>query len=138
MPEIAELGPRVAQALLGAMASDGWNAMKAPFIAIWRKYNPSAVDKVDRKLEVDREHVREAGDSPGEDMNNHLLLQWSTRLEDFLEEFPQAAPELQRLIVSSNQISGKGAGASVRITAKADRRGKNYISGTGDVNVTGN
>ncbi|MEU4380324.1 hypothetical protein [Micromonospora echinofusca] len=138
MPEFAELGPRIAQALLGAMASDGWSAIKAPFIAIWRKYNPSTVDKIDRKLEIDRELVGEAGDNPAEDVTDRLLLQWSTRLEDFLEEFPQAASELQQLVASGNQNSGKGAGAFVRITAKADRRGKNYISGTGDVNVTGN
>jgi hypothetical protein len=87
-----------ATALVGAMATDGWQQGRAALVRVWRRARPADVPVIESDLEAVRAEVlaaREAGDQETEDV---LVAEWQSRLRRLLAADPVLGAELRRLV----------------------------------------
>lgn len=87
-----------ATAVVGAMATDGWQQGRTAVVALWRRARPADAPAVEGELEAVREEVlaaRESGDRAAED---GLVADWERRLRRLLAADPRIGAELRRLV----------------------------------------
>ncbi|WP_146758617.1 hypothetical protein [Micromonospora saelicesensis] len=133
--DFGDMGLRIAQALVGSMTSDGWDATKAGFVALLGRFGGKNVGRLIRRVEADSELIRDRSETDTS-VSSKVAAEWATRLSDIIEDNPEAHAEFSRLLPSDggNRL---GDGSSIWIEAHADRKGKNYVTGIGDIDVTG-
>ncbi|MEV8533914.1 hypothetical protein [Streptomyces sp. NPDC051211] len=85
-------------ALVGAMATDGWQQARAAVVDWWRRRRPDAADDVGSELETLRTQVLGAREQSDTDTEQALAGAWCLRLQQLLNEDPALAAELRRLL----------------------------------------
>jgi hypothetical protein len=135
LPDIAALSMQVGQTLITAMATDAWSGIRNAFIRVWKNGNGSELNQVEKRLDLDKETFEQAIAAQASGLQARLISQWSTRVEDLVTAHPEALREIGEFIAQYRN-DAKTAINNVRITAKADRKGKNIVAGIGDIHIS--
>lgn len=85
-------------AMVSAMATDGWQHARDAVVAWWRHHRPERAEDVSSELEALRGRVLTARREEDEDTEQALTGAWRLRLQQLLEEDPELAAELRRLL----------------------------------------
>lgn len=110
--ELAALAASGATTVIGLMATDGWNAVRARVVALMRR-DVSGLDdaaereRVEGELELERREAAEARAGGDTAALSDLEAVWRTRLRRLLTEDPAAAATL-RALVAEHTASASG------------------------------
>ncbi|MFJ8542572.1 hypothetical protein ACIRFH_11250 [Streptomyces sp. NPDC093586] len=127
-------------ALVGAMATDGWERAREALVSLWRRVRPEQADTVGAELAAVRAQLlvaRSAGDT---DTEEALTGSWRLRLQELLSENPALADELRRLLdqelAPAMTAHTRADGASTVINANASGNSRMFVAGR-DQHITG-
>ena len=136
-----------ATALVGAMATQSWDAARSALVGWWRRVHPAMADDVDGELvQVHNEllHAQEH-DADGTQTEEQLIVEWQRRIARLLARTgPSTGTELQRVVDDELVPLLSEAGREhvkniVRIDANVTQsggEGNTTIVAGGSVNVT--
>ena len=85
-------------ALVGAMATDVWQAARAEVVAVWRRVRPDEADSVTGELAEVRAEMLAARQSGDPDIQQALAGAWQLRLQQLLDDDPGLADPLRRVL----------------------------------------
>ena len=85
-------------ALIGAMATDGWEQARTAVVALWRRVRPEEADAVRSELEAVRAQAVAAVDQVDDDALRALAGVWHLRLQGLLAECPGFESALRQLV----------------------------------------
>jgi len=94
---IVTLGASGAGAILSAAGTDAWKTAREGTVKLFSLRGRKAAEVIDRRLE-EIGNATFSGDRDDEQARMRELPRWTVRLEDLLEERPEAATELQELV----------------------------------------
>jgi hypothetical protein len=86
-----------AAALVGAMASDAWQAAKSGFTRLFGRGDQRREELAGARLDAAATQVAQVNDNDRERVRQELLPVWQVRLRDLVEEYPEAVEELRAL-----------------------------------------
>jgi hypothetical protein len=86
-----------ATALVGAMATDAWQAARAGFAKLFGRGGQQKRELADRRLDQAAAQVAHADHDNQDRVRGELLAAWQIRLQDLLDEHPDALEELRTL-----------------------------------------
>ena len=86
-----------ATALVGAMATDAWQAARAGFAKLFGRGDRQKLELADRRLDQAAAQVAQADHNNQDRVRGELLAAWQVRLQDLLDEQPDAEEELRTL-----------------------------------------
>jgi hypothetical protein len=86
-----------ATALVGAMATDAWQAARAGFAKLFGRGDRRQQELADRRLDQAGAQVAQADHNNQDHVRGELLAAWQVRLQDLLDEHPDAVEELRTL-----------------------------------------
>ena len=118
--------------LAGAMATDAWDAAKAGFIRLIGRDDPQRIEAIGGQLERSRTQLERLLGSELQRARTTQAVVWRTRLEDLLEEQPQAADELQQLI---EQVQAQLPAPQQVWVQRNTFHGTGYVVQDGNLNV---
>jgi hypothetical protein len=93
-----ELILAAASALVGAMATDGWNEVRSGVGALWRRVHPDRVPAIESELDEVRHELlasRRAGDA---EVEKGLVSDWQRKLRRLMAAHPELTAELRLLL----------------------------------------
>ncbi|MFH9354852.1 hypothetical protein [Kitasatospora sp. NPDC017646] len=127
------LASAAATRLIDLLATDGWAAVKASVLALWRHAHPERVEA--DLAEARSELMRAAGDAEFERL---LVAEWQARLARLIATRPEITEELRALFLGASP----GAGSTDRrsmgpttLTAHVSGGGDAYQAGR-DMSIT--
>ncbi|WP_251072648.1 hypothetical protein [Streptomyces sp. ISL-43] len=129
-------------ALVGAMATDGWQQARAATVALWRRVHPDSADPMGAELDALRARVLAAREEEDEDTERALAGTWRLHLQQLLRADPDAglSAELRRLLdehlaplLAADERSRVG---SIVMTAEAHDNARVFMAGR-DQHITG-
>jgi len=130
-----------AQALVAAMATDGWQRAQAGAAALWRRVHPERVLAVEAELEEVRDevlaaHRAGAGDGP---VAHSLIDEWQRKLGRLVAADPGITVEMRRVLdeewLPLLSAAKQAAVRSITMTATASGRGQVIQAGRDVVQV---
>lgn len=130
--ELAELASTAAITVVKAIATDGWEAVKARIGALWRRAYPQSADVMTIELANTRTEVlcaREADDAEAE---LEIAGDWQGKFRRLLASHPGLADEL-RLLVQEQQPLQQAP--TTTMTAFTSGHGRTYQS-AGDMHIS--
>ena len=83
--------------LVGAIATDAWQAARAGFVRLLGRGDARRQELAERRLDASASQITAVDDPARDEVRSQELAVWSTRLADLLEEYPEAAEELRAL-----------------------------------------
>lgn len=120
-------------AVVGAMATDGWQTARGALVAWWRRVRPEQADEVDSALAEARPQILAARESDNAVAEEVLVSDWQVRLQRLLLAEPRLADELRRLldeeITPVLPAPEQARAGSVAMTATASKKGRVYMAG---------
>lgn len=135
-PYLLTLAGTAGTSIVTLIAADGWQQARDGIVGIWRRFRPEAADGVAQALEVSRRSLLAAAMSGENDAAVNLEAHWRRRVEELLGEYPDAAVELDGLLIRlRDSSSGQTINGGVRLQARASGNGRIYQS-AGDQHVT--
>lgn len=122
-----------ATALVGTMATDAWQQVRATAVALWQRALPESSTAVDAELAQVREEVVTARAGDDRQAEADLAREWGLRLARLLRQAPELAEELRRLLENEwlpllADADGDRA-AGIRMTANASGQARIYQAG---------
>ncbi|MFF0739165.1 hypothetical protein ACFYVL_02085 [Streptomyces sp. NPDC004111] len=132
-----------ATALVGAMATDGWQRARDGVVALWKRVHPERAGTVEAELEELREEVlalraQQGGDSRAEEEG--LAAEWEGRLARLLRRNAALEAELKRVVeedlTPSLPQQERDRITSIDMRAYARDHGRNYQA-AGDLHIDG-
>ncbi len=118
-------------AVVGAMASEGWQDARRAIAALWRKPHPERVPAIEADLEEVRVEVLTARKAADQQTEEELAVEWRRRLGRLVAADPELAEELRRIV---DRLNPPAAGAPGVMIARASGRASLFQSG-GDMHV---
>ncbi|MGK5543232.1 hypothetical protein ACSNOH_00525 [Streptomyces sp. URMC 127] len=133
--ELTALASAAATAVVGELATTGWQRAQVALGTLWRCVHPERAGTVEAELEETRSDVlaaRQAGDA---DAEQGLVGEWQSRLRRLLAADPSLAAELRRILA---EWEPGPAGNGMVITMNAHASGGSRVVQAGqDVHITG-
>jgi len=134
---IAALALAGGTSLATAMAGDAWEGVRGTFGRLLGRGDTNQENRSLARLDASAATVAQASAEDREAVLSQVAGQWQTRLQDFLEEYPEAREELEALV---EQIRGQAPQASaVQVTQTMSGntiKGDNFQIGTaGDITI---
>jgi hypothetical protein len=146
--DLSALAALAGQAVVTAAVTDAWGTAKRGFARLLGRGDQDRTKVVERRLEEARNQLAGSEGADLERTRAVLAAQWSTRVADLLEDYPDAEADLRALIeqiqaaLPAGMVSaadhGIAAGRDVQVKdVKADRGG--FAAGivSGDVTLPG-
>lgn len=128
---LATLASAGAAGLVGAAATDAWAATRDRFVALLGRGDADRSAAAARRLDALRDQARrENGDA---DLAQARQV-WRVRLQDLLEEHPEAAGELQAAVAAFDP-PGRTATTTYQQYGRADGNGRVFMNQHGDLSV---
>ncbi|MFI6234026.1 hypothetical protein ACIBD9_10780 [Micromonospora sp. NPDC050784] len=125
-------------ALVGAVATDGWQLAKRGFAQLFGRGDQSQAAAIEERLERTRA-VLEAASSQDERVRLEQQAVWTARLEDLLSDHPEAAEDLHALVEQIAAAKGTNSAGHVVQHAIAFDQSQQVVQGHGQqTNVFGN
>ena len=119
----------IAATVVTLLVTDGWQQVKDGVVALWRRFHPEAADDVEQALETSRRSLLAAAESGAADAPLNLEAHWRQRVAGLLTEHPEAATELDGLLIRLNDAqAGRTINGGVRMQARATGNGRIYQS----------
>ncbi len=87
-----------ASALVGAMATDGWQQARAATVALWHRVRPEQDEAIATELRTARSTALTARERGETDREQALVSSWRLRLQDLLDRDPALVGDLRRLV----------------------------------------
>ena len=116
-----------AKVLVGRMAGDLWGAA---FDRFTKLFAANGEHRQQERLTKDYESLRSAADDQRQLMSERITANWTTRLQDLVEEHPEAAADLLAIVEElKSHDNSLSSTTSVVVTQEASRRGQNIYSG---------
>lgn len=122
-------------ALVTAMATDGWESVRARFARLLGHGNTGAVQAAEERLEQSRLALEAASGAELERIRTEQEIVWRTRLEDLLEHDPGLAESLKSL-VAEVQAGPGGSTVQVQQNTLGYDHAQQAVLGHGVQNVT--
>ncbi|MET8538141.1 hypothetical protein ABZV67_42155 [Streptomyces sp. NPDC005065] len=85
-------------ALVGAVATDTWQQVRAAVTGLWRRVHPHQADGIGTELDLLREDMVAARQSGDADTERDLEGAWRVKLQQLLRADPELAGELRRVL----------------------------------------
>ncbi|MDT0608668.1 hypothetical protein [Streptomyces lancefieldiae] len=127
-------------ALVGAMATDGWERARTALVSLWRRARPEQADTVGAELAAVRAQLLVARNAGDADTEEALAGSWRLRLQELLAENPALTDELRRLLdqelTPAMTTHTQADGASTVINANASGNSRMFVAGR-DQHITG-
>lgn len=115
-------------AVVGAMASEGWQDARRAIAALWRKPHPERVPAIEADLEEVRAEVLTARKAADQQTEEELAVEWRRRLGRLVAADPELAEELRRIVDGLTPRADEGGAPGVMI-ARASGRASLFQSG---------
>lgn len=106
--ELTALAALGAATVVTAMATDAWSAVKTVFGKLFHRAGADRAHAAEQRLETDARLVEGAKDP--EAARGNLLGPWTGEIGALLRDFPDAAPELRKLIEERAESAPRAAG----------------------------
>jgi hypothetical protein len=107
-------------ALVGAMVTDGWEAVRARFARLLGRGDAKEAKAAAARLEESRAFLAALAGAQLQRAQAELEITWCTRLGDLLERQPEAEQELRTLVAEAQALATGSAG-----------RVEQHVSGSG-------
>lgn len=117
-------------ALVGAVATDGWQVTKRGFSRLLGRGDEHRASAVEERLESTRAALEAAGPQD-ERVRVQQEAAWTARLEDLLTEHPQAADDLRALVRQITEATGNRSAGHVTQYATARDHSQQVVQGHG-------
>ncbi|MCX3061937.1 hypothetical protein [Streptomyces beihaiensis] len=123
------LASAAAGRLIDLLATDGWAAVKASVLSLWRHAHP---ERVEVELAEARDELARAAQG-GElaELQGLLVTEWQARLDRLIAGRPEVADELRALLVDVGRDAGAAGQRTGALTLEA------RVSGGGDAYLAG-
>ncbi|MFD8216330.1 hypothetical protein ACFV2U_21930 [Streptomyces sp. NPDC059697] len=95
---VAALAQAGGTTLVTAMASDAWQGVRDAFGRLLGRGNADRENRALARLDAAAATVAQTSGQDGDAVLGQVAGQWQTRLQDFLEEYPEAREQLEALI----------------------------------------
>ncbi|WP_051852553.1 hypothetical protein [Streptomyces aureocirculatus] len=128
---LATLAAASAAGLVGAAAEDAWQSTRDRFVRILGRGDPEQSESAGRRLDALRAVARRP-DSGAE--LTRARGAWRVRLQDFLDDHPDAAAELQAAIAAFPPPTPT-ASTTYQQSGKAEGHGRVFMNQHGDLTV---
>jgi hypothetical protein len=132
-PEVAELTSAAAIAMTKLLVTDGWEAAKNLFVALWRRVHPDRADRVGADLAQAREDLLASPQTDVPRLEAGFADEWQGRLRNLLAANPQLASDLRRILDTELRPalgeSGGEAAPVISMHARVDGGGRVYQAG---------
>jgi len=134
-----QLVSTASNALIAAMATDGWNEVRASVGALWRRVHPDRAPAIESELAEVRDEIlasREAGEP---EVERELVADWQRKLRRLITARPDLLAELQVLQDEWSRllpVSVPAAGQRIEQTAIVTGSSTAYLAGR-DQHITG-
>ena len=134
--ELAALASVASARLIDLVATDGWAAVRASVVSLWRRSHP---ERVEEELGEVRDRLLETqGGDDDPQLRALLVAEWQARLALLLATQPDLADEVRRLISEELRDSGPAGQAVGSLTQEAHvTDGDAYLAGR-DQTITRN
>lgn len=134
---LAALAASAGTGLVSAMATDGWQQVRARVVRLLGQENATEEQRQEARLERARQEVMAASGEEAEEVRQRQGEAWQTRFADLLEDTPEAEEPLRELVAFLTQHAGPAAGA-VQVNAQASDNAQQAVQGQGVQNNTFN
>jgi hypothetical protein len=114
--ELGVLAGAAATALVGVLATDGWEAAKTGFARLLGCNDEKRRALAESRLNDSAEEIAGAEEEMRDDVRARVLSTWQTRFSDFLQEEPQAADALRIFVKQYREKYGDTPSGVVSIT----------------------
>jgi hypothetical protein len=121
-------------ALITAMVTDGWEGVRARFARLLARGDTAETETVAARLERSRTLLATMSGGELERAKAEQVIAWRVRLEDLLEQDPDAAETL-RTLVAEIQTQAVWSGGRVEQHATAHDQAQQVVQGHGVQNV---
>jgi hypothetical protein len=105
-PVLTTLAVLAAQEVVKAMAGDGWHAVRDRVAQLIGRGDPQRAERQTTQLDRSRDELRAGRLAP-----EAAAERWQGRFEDLLDEYPELADELQKLVAARDGASGSAVTA---------------------------
>ncbi|QXV56606.1 hypothetical protein CVV72_05945 [Amycolatopsis sp. TNS106] len=125
-----ELASAAAEHLIDLLATDGWAAIKASVLSLWRHSHREPVEAELTEARADLVRATKAGDSV--ELQGLLVAEWRARLARLIAERPEAANEIRTLLFEMSRDAGSAGqqtAASMTLKARVSGGGDAYLAG---------
>jgi hypothetical protein len=119
-------------ALITAMVTDGWEGVRTRFARLLARGDTAETETVAARLERSRTLLATASGEELERAKAEQVIAWRARLEDLLEQDPDAAQTLRTLVT---EIQVVRSGGRVEQHATAHDQAQQVVQGHGVQNV---
>jgi hypothetical protein len=131
--ELAALASTAATALVKALTTDGWEAVKSGTGALWRRVHAEHAETIETEIVSTRTEILAAREAADTETETSLIEEWQRRLVRLLREDPELADALTRLVEDQwyplLPSSKHGRPSSVQMEAEASGHGRTYQAG---------
>lgn len=114
-------------AVITAMATDGWEAFKDRIAKVFGRGTPELTQATVARLDQSRAAIEGVGGADLDRVRTEQEVVWRTRLEDLLEQHPEAADELRALIAEVKA----GSTGTIQQRAEAFDQAQQAVLGQG-------
>ncbi len=119
-------------AVITAMATDGWESFKGRIAQVFGRGQPDLAQATAARLDQSRAALAGLTGADLERVRTEQEVAWRTRLEDLLEQHPEAADELSALVAEVKT----GSTGTVQQRAEAYGQAQQAVLGHGTQIVT--
>lgn len=131
--DVAGLASAAAGRLVGLLTTQGWVAIKASVLSMWRHSHPERVDADLTEARGELLRAQEAGD--GGELHGLLVAEWQARLARLIATRPDVVEELRVLLLEESRDAEPEQQASTTLKAHVSGGGDAYLAGR-DMTVT--
>lgn len=140
--ELVSLASLAGRAVVEAAVTDAWETVKQGFARLLGRGDAGQITVAERRLEQTREELAGVPAAELERARSQLEVAWQTQLLDLLEEYPDAAADLQVLVKEvhaqwpAGAVSAAGHGAAAGRDVTITASGGGVAAGTLHGSVT--
>jgi len=131
--ELAALASTAATALVKALTTDGWEAVKSGTGALWRRVHAEQAETMETEIISTRAEILAAREAADTEIETSLVEEWQRRLMRLLREDPEIAEVLTHLVEDQwyplLPPSDHGHPPSIQMDAEASGHGRTYQAG---------
>lgn len=126
-PTLLTLAGSAGSTVVTLLVTESWQQARDGVVSLWRRFRPEAADDVAQALETSRQSLLAAEQSGEADASLNLEAHWRQRVAGLLAEHPEAAGELDGLLIRLNEAStGRTINGGVRMQARVSGSGRSY------------
>ncbi|MCO8308557.1 hypothetical protein ACIP69_08930 [Streptomyces hygroscopicus] len=126
-PTLISLASSGGNAVVSAMATDGWNALRSGVVTLWRRFRPDSAGELERDLDTTRSTLLTTPTDEVEHVRQALQSAWQGRMLTLFLDDPSAAAEFEALLSRLGEVSSPRTNTSFH--AEVRDHGRVYQAG---------